>query len=91
MQAHHVVLLRVEKLSTRTTVRDFLVAKVFQSYNQLVPFDVVRGWLGFDFFNGFVCLCHVGLPWPNVIVTTNQLHHAAVNFSKVLQGNKSKI
>jgi hypothetical protein len=29
----------------------------------------------------------VGLPWPNVIVTTNQLHHAAVNFIRVLQGN----
>jgi hypothetical protein len=29
----------------------------------------------------------VGLPWPIVIVTTNQLHYAAVNFSRVLQGN----
>jgi hypothetical protein len=32
-------------------------------------------------------LCHVGLPWLIVSVTTNQLHHAAVNFSRVLQGN----
>jgi hypothetical protein len=59
----------MEKLSTRATVRDFLVAKVFQSYNQLVPFDAVRGWLGFDFFNDFVCLCHVGLPRQTCIVT----------------------
>lgn len=87
MQADHVVLLCVEKLSTRATVRDFRVAKMLQNYNQLVPFDVVRGWLGLDFFNDFVCFCHVGLPWPNVIVTTNQLHHAAVNFIRVLQGN----
>ena len=80
MQADHVVLLCIEKLSTRTAVRDFLVAKVLQSCSQFVPLDVARGWLGLDFFNYFVCLCHVGLPWQSGIVTIIQLHQAGMNF-----------
>ena len=86
MQADHVVLLCIEKLSTRTAVRDFLVAKVLQSCSQFVPLDVARGWLGFDFFNDFVCLCHVGWTRQPCIVTNIQLLLAVMNFKGGAQG-----
>jgi hypothetical protein len=59
VQADHVVLLSVVKLSARTTVGDHCVAQMLQGQNQLVPLDVARCGFGLDFFNDFVCLCNV--------------------------------